>query len=82
VLSVTISSLLTLSECYKHFIIAAKLGSDKSLKTLKGFYAGGDVSKEDSAAALRAHRDYHRCYKKSTAGGSSKSRGIRIVDSV
>ena len=40
----------------KHFTIAAKLGLDLSLQTLKKCYAGGDVSKEEFAAALRAHK--------------------------
>ena len=40
----------------KHFIIAANLGYDKSIKQLKGCYARGEVSKEDFAAALRAHQ--------------------------
>ena len=40
----------------KHFIIATKLGYDRSLTTVKQAYAKGDVSKEDFAAALRAHQ--------------------------
>ena len=40
----------------KHFIIAANLGHDDSFKALKLLYANGDVSKEDFAAALRAHQ--------------------------
>ena len=36
----------------KHFIIAAKLGYDKSLESVKGLHEGGFVSKEDFAAAL------------------------------
>ena len=42
----------------KHLIIAANQGHDKSLNALKQFYQGGLVhlvSKEDLAAALRAH---------------------------
>ena len=39
----------------KHFIIAANLGSDCSMKALKEYYKDGHVSKEDFAAALRAH---------------------------
>jgi len=39
----------------KHFIIAAKLGHDGAIQALKGYYADGLVSKEDFAAALRAH---------------------------
>eukprot|EP00985_Skeletonema_marinoi_P029506 scaffold28035_cov211-Skeletonema_marinoi.AAC.9 len=40
----------------KHFIIAANLGYDKSVEMLKREYAKGLVSKEDFAAALRAHQ--------------------------
>ena len=39
----------------KHWIIAANLGYDRSIKELKNCYQDGDVSKEDFAAALRAH---------------------------
>jgi len=40
----------------KHFIIAAKLGHDDSLRSLKDCYRKGLVSKEDFAAALRGHQ--------------------------
>ena len=40
----------------KHFIIAAKLGYDKSLANVKMLYKDGYVSKEDFAAALRGHQ--------------------------
>ena len=40
----------------KHFIIAANLGHEKAIQELKDCYAHGDVSKEDFAAALRAHQ--------------------------
>ena len=40
----------------KHWIIAANLGYDTSLKKLRECYAEGFVSKEDFAAALRAHQ--------------------------
>ena len=39
----------------KHYIIAAKLGSDDSLKIVKNLYKDGDVSKNDFAAALDGH---------------------------
>ena len=39
----------------KHWIIAAKHGSDDSLEYVKDLYKDGDVSKEDFAAALRGH---------------------------
>jgi hypothetical protein len=40
----------------KHFIIAANLGHDRSLESLRKLYTKGFVSKEDFAAALRAHQ--------------------------
>ncbi len=40
----------------KHFIIAANLGSDASLKTIKGLYSAGLASKDDYAAALRGYQ--------------------------
>ncbi|KAK1734981.1 hypothetical protein QTG54_014441 [Skeletonema marinoi] len=40
----------------KHFIIAANLGHDGSIRALKEGYKHGFVSKEDFAAALRAHQ--------------------------
>ena len=40
----------------KHLIIAANLGFDVSMKSLKEYYKAGLVSKEDFAAALRAYQ--------------------------
>ena len=40
----------------KHWIIAANLGYDDSIQELKLFYVQGLVSKDDFAAALRAHQ--------------------------
>eukprot|EP00984_Skeletonema_dohrnii_P032124 scaffold25593_cov70-Skeletonema_dohrnii-CCMP3373.AAC.1 len=40
----------------KHLIIAANMGHDGSLRTLKDWYRFGLVSKEDFAAALRGHQ--------------------------
>eukprot|EP00984_Skeletonema_dohrnii_P005515 scaffold1943_cov85-Skeletonema_dohrnii-CCMP3373.AAC.2 len=40
----------------KHWIIAAKLGDDDSLESLKDAFGKGYVSKEDFAAALRGHQ--------------------------
>ena len=40
----------------KHCIIAAKLGYDKSLKSVKSLYKAGYVSKEDFVAALHGHK--------------------------
>ena len=61
----------------KHFIIAANLGHDGSLKALKQCYVNGQLSKEDFAAALREAPSCRRCNEKSTEGGSRKSRGGR-----
>eukprot|EP00985_Skeletonema_marinoi_P006558 scaffold2836_cov95-Skeletonema_marinoi.AAC.4 len=40
----------------KHWIIAAKHGSDESIKLLMAAYRSGRISKEDLAATLRAHQ--------------------------
>ena len=40
----------------KHFTIAANLGFDGSLETLKEIYPVGYISKEDYADALRGHQ--------------------------
>ena len=40
----------------KHWIIAAKLGHDESLKGIKSLYKAGYVRKEDFASALRGHQ--------------------------
>ena len=40
----------------KHWIISASLGLDESIQALKGYYKNGLVSKDDFAAALRAHK--------------------------
>ena len=39
----------------KHFTIAARLGHDRSIQALKECYRAGVISKDDFAAALRAH---------------------------
>ena len=39
----------------KHWIIAAKLGNDDSLKCVKNLYVAGIVTKKDFAGALRCH---------------------------
>ncbi len=44
------------SRALKHFIIAAKQGDEDSTKMLMDFYKNGKISKEDFAAALRAHQ--------------------------
>eukprot|EP00986_Skeletonema_menzelii_P002601 scaffold709_cov142-Skeletonema_menzelii.AAC.2 len=40
----------------QHFIIAAKLGDDRSLENVRDLYKAGHVSKKDFAAALRGHQ--------------------------
>jgi tetratricopeptide (TPR) repeat protein len=40
----------------KHFIIAANLGLENSLKCVKGLYADGHASKEEYTAALRTYQ--------------------------
>jgi hypothetical protein len=40
----------------KHYIIAANLGHDNSLQEVKALFVKGIVSKEEYAAALRAHQ--------------------------
>eukprot|EP00984_Skeletonema_dohrnii_P025439 scaffold14600_cov150-Skeletonema_dohrnii-CCMP3373.AAC.7 len=45
-----------LDRAIKHFIIAAKLGSDESLAALKQLYENEFISKGDFATALRAHQ--------------------------
>ena len=40
----------------KHWIIAAKLGDDDSLKCVKDLYKDGHVSKEDFSSALRGYQ--------------------------
>jgi len=46
----------TKERAVKHFIIAANHGNTKSVEMLKQGYKEGSVSKEDFAAALRAHQ--------------------------
>ena len=41
----------------KHFIIAAKLGDDESMKTLREDYVIGNITKEVYAATLRSYQD-------------------------
>eukprot|EP00984_Skeletonema_dohrnii_P009716 scaffold3733_cov77-Skeletonema_dohrnii-CCMP3373.AAC.5 len=46
----------SMERAMKHFFIAANLGDDKSVEMLKQGYLEGVLSKEDFAAALRAHQ--------------------------
>ena len=45
-----------LERAVKYFIIAANLGHDEALETVKKAYQYGDASKEDFEAALRGHQ--------------------------
>jgi hypothetical protein len=40
----------------KHFIIAANLGYEKSMKTLWDYYKDGDITREDLEGTLRTHQ--------------------------
>jgi TPR repeat protein len=40
----------------KHYIIAANLGRDKSMKALWKHYSDGNITKEDLDATLRSHQ--------------------------
>ena len=40
----------------KHFIIAAKLGYDESMKELWKHYSRGNITKDDLDATLRTHQ--------------------------
>ncbi len=40
----------------KHFIIAANIGDEKSMKELWKHYSGGNITKEDLEATLRTHK--------------------------
>ena len=40
----------------KHYIIAANLGNEVSMKTLWAMFKDGDISKEDLEATLRSHQ--------------------------
>ncbi|KAK1741584.1 hypothetical protein QTG54_008062 [Skeletonema marinoi] len=65
----------------KHWIIAANLGYDTSLKKLRECYAEGFVSKEDFAAALRAHQaavDATKSPKREEAAECSRATNIKF----
>jgi TPR repeat protein len=46
----------TIERAVKHFIIAAKLGYEGSMKELWKEYSAGNITKEDLDATLRAHQ--------------------------
>ena len=64
----------------KHWIIAAKLGYDLSLEELKDCYREGLVSKEDFAAALRAHQAAVDATKSPEKSPEGESRCSRVDD--
>ena len=70
-----------------HWIIAAKLGDDRSLEAVKDLYKAGQVSKDDLATALRGHqaavdatkspqREAAVVYMKWLAGRAERGRGV------
>mmetsp|Transcript_26179 Transcript_26179/g.37368 ORF Transcript_26179/g.37368 Transcript_26179/m.37368 type:complete len:342 (-) Transcript_26179:225-1250(-) len=59
----------------KHFIIAANLGFDHSLASLRIYYREGKVSKDDFTAALRGHQasvDATKSHQREEAEGFAK----------
>eukprot|EP00984_Skeletonema_dohrnii_P020452 scaffold9984_cov148-Skeletonema_dohrnii-CCMP3373.AAC.3 len=58
----------------KHLIIAANLGHDNSIQMLKSCYTSGAASKEDFAAALRAHHAAVEAMKSPQRELASKTR--------
>jgi len=40
----------------KHFIIAAKLGKERSMKALWRHYSEGNITKDDLEVTLRTHK--------------------------
>jgi TPR repeat protein len=63
----------------KHFIIAANLGHNDSLKGLKALYADGHASKEDYADAMRAYQaavEETKSAEREEAEAHYKARGI------
>ena len=46
----------SIERAVKHFIIAANLGCDLSMKALWVAFKTGDITKEDLEAAIRAHK--------------------------
>ena len=40
----------------KHYMIAAKLGEDRSMKALWKQYSAGNINKEELESTLRAHK--------------------------
>eukprot|EP00984_Skeletonema_dohrnii_P019254 scaffold9169_cov77-Skeletonema_dohrnii-CCMP3373.AAC.5 len=63
----------------KHWIIAANLGDDDSMKRVKEGFQGGLVSKEDFAAALRAHHAAVDATKSPQRVAAEKSKYYKVL---
>ena len=61
----------------KHYIIAANQGHNHSVEMLKQGYKSGSVSKEDFAAALRAHQAAVDATKSPQRDAAENARGGR-----
>ncbi len=57
----------------KHWIIAANLGDDKSMKTLLSAYKDGYITKEEYGATLRAHQAAINATKSSQRDAAERS---------
>mmetsp|Transcript_2452 Transcript_2452/g.3644 ORF Transcript_2452/g.3644 Transcript_2452/m.3644 type:complete len:147 (+) Transcript_2452:46-486(+) len=68
----------SMERALKHFIIAANLGDDNSVDMLKHGYLEGVLSKEDFAAALRAHQAAVDATKSPQRDAAEKARGEGI----
>jgi TPR repeat protein len=64
----------------KHFIIAANLGDEKSMKALWDHYSAGNITKEDLEATLRTHKAAIDAMKSAQrdAGEVAIKKGFRI----
>eukprot|EP00985_Skeletonema_marinoi_P004687 scaffold2027_cov148-Skeletonema_marinoi.AAC.16 len=63
----------------KHIIIAANLGHDEAIQALKECYKGGLVSKEEFAAALRAHQAAVDATKSPQREEAAKALGYKLM---
>jgi len=63
----------------KHLIIGAKLGYDEAIQVLKECYKGGVVSKEEFAAALRAHQAAVDATKSPQREEAAKALGYKLM---
>ncbi len=62
----------SMGKAVKHWIIAAKLGYDKSMKALLPSYKGGYITKEEYGATLRAHQATISATKSSSREAAEK----------